>query len=68
MTQIKTKQSVATLLRPHAGKWVALNERQDRVISVAHSAKAVLTQAQKKGESFPHLVKAPDSATAVFIY
>lgn len=60
MTQPKqTKQSVVDLIRPHAGKWVALNKQQDKVVAVANTAKAVLVQAQRGGESFPHLVKAP---------
>ena len=69
MTQPKqTKQSVAQLIKPYAGKWVALNAKEDTVISVAATAQAVLVNAQKKGEPFPHLVKAPDSSTAVFVY
>ena len=68
MTLKQSKHSVVNLIKPHAGKWVALNEKQDKVVCVASSAKAVLVQAHKKGESFPHLVKAPDSSTAVFVY
>ena len=68
MIHKQSKYSVTELIKPHAGKWVALNEKQNAVVCVAGSAKAVLIQAHKKGESFPHLVKAPDSSTAVFVY
>ena len=68
MTKQKTHESVADLIKLYPGKWVALSRQEDRVVSVAGSAKAVLAQAHKKGESCPHLVKAPDSSIAVFIY
>ena len=68
MTKQKPHESVASLLKPYPGKWVALSKQEDKVVSVANSARTVLARAHKKGESCPHLVKAPDSSIAVFIY
>ena len=55
----ETKGSVAELIKPYSGKWVALSVDQQKVLSVANTAQAVLAEAKKKGESFPHLVRAP---------
>ena len=68
MTQTKQKQSMFDLIRPYPGKWIALTQKQDMVVSVASTVKTVLARAHKKGETFPFLIKAPDSSISVFIY
>ena len=61
-------KSVGQLIKPFAGRWVALSSDDHRVVSVAKSAQAAFNGARKKGESCPHLVKSPDSSTVAFIY
>ena len=56
------------LIKPFAGKWIALSKDEKHVISVANTAHAAFNKAKKKGEDFPHLIKAPDSSIAALIY
>ena len=64
----KVRKSIAQLIKPFPGRWVALSADDREVISVGKSARAVFDQARKKGESCPHLMKSPDSSTVAFIY
>ena len=68
MSRPKVIKSIAQLIKPFPGRWVALSADDQRVVSVGSSARVVFAQARKKGESCPHLVKSPDSSTAAFIY
>ena len=43
----------------YKGKWVALTENEEKVISFGESAKEVLDNAQKKGIKNPILFKVP---------
>ena len=61
-------KSVGQLIKPFAGRWVALSADDRRVISVGRSFQSVLNEAHRKGESCPHVVKSPDSSTAAFIF
>ena len=56
------------LIEPYPGQWVALSADESQVLGVAKTAQAALNKAQEKGERFPHLIKAPDSSTAAYIY
>ena len=68
MPRQKVIKSVAQLIKPFPGRWVALSADDRRVVSVGKSARVAFAQARKKGESCPHLVKSPDSSTVAFIY
>ena len=63
-----SEKSIGQLIKPFAGRWVALSADDRHVISVAKSLQAALNKAHRKGESCPHLVKSPDSSTVAFIY
>jgi len=62
------KQSVADLIEPYAGEWVALTSSQTAIVAHSKNLKAALKQAHQKGEEFPHMVKAPTESTASAIY
>ena len=62
------QQKVAELMRSHAGKWVTLSADKTRVLGVSTKIETALSQAQKKGEARPHLIKAPDASTAAYIF
>lgn len=68
MPHQETKKSIAQLIKPFPGQWVALSTNDSYVISVAKSAHAAFNEAKKKGENCPHLVKSQDSSTVAFIY
>jgi hypothetical protein len=65
---IKTQIFVAERIKPYAGKWVTLSSDKKKVLGASNSMEGALSQAKKKGESCPLLLKAPDSNTAAFIY
>ena len=68
MIKQSRRNSINELIQPYPGRWVALSADEHQVVGVAKTARAALNKAQEKGERFPHLVKAPDSTTAAFIY
>ena len=69
MTKTQMIQNrVTKLIKPFPGKWVTLSEDKARVLGVARSVDSALTQAQRKGEEHPHLIKVPDASTAAYIY
>lgn len=69
MTKIfKPEESVADLIKPHAGKWVTLSADKKTVLGSSVKMETALAQAHKKGEPHPHLIKAPDSSIAAYIY
>lgn len=59
---------MAELIKPHPGKWVTLSADKTKVLGVSSKVESALDQAARKGESHPHLVKAPDAATAAYIF
>ena len=61
-------KSVTELIKPFAGRWVALSQDDSHVVSVGKSFQGVLNDAHRKGESCPHLVKAPDGSTTAIIF
>ncbi len=67
MTYTK-KQSVADLIEPYAGEWVALTSDQSSIVAHSRNLKSALKQAHKSGEEFPHIVKVPTESTASVIY
>ena len=66
-TQI-IQHRVARIIKPFPGKWVTLSEDKTKVLGVSRSVESALTQAEKKGETHPHLIKVPDATTAAYIY
>jgi len=48
-----------------AGAWVAISERQHKVLSYGLDAQAVLDEARKAGEADPLIVRVPEQ-TAMF--
>jgi hypothetical protein len=68
MAKINRIKSVTGLIRPHAGKWVTLSSDKTRVLGVSKRMETALSQAQKKGEPRPLLIKVPDATTAAFFY
>ncbi len=64
----KPEESVAELIKPHAGKWVTLSADKKMVLGSSTRMETALSQAHKKGEPHPHLIKVPDSSIAAYIY
>lgn len=62
------KQSMADLMEPYSGEWVALTSDQSTIVAHSRNLKSALKQAHKKGEEFPHMVKVPTESTASVIY
>ena len=62
------KQSVAELIEPYAGEWVALTATQSAIIAHSPNLKVALKRAHESGEKIPHMVKAPTESTASVIY
>ena len=62
------KQSVADIIEPYTGEWVALTSDQTTMVAHSRNLKSALKQAHKKGEKFPHMVKVSDESTASVIY
>ena len=61
-------ESVADLIKSYSGKWVTLSADKSRVLGVSTKVETALSQAKKKGERHPHLIKAPDALTAGYIF
>ena len=68
MSKSYRENSVNQLIKPFSGQWVALSADEQHVVGVGRTAHVALNKAQKQGERFPLLVKAPDTSTAAFIY
>lgn len=49
----------SAIYKAHKGKWVALEDDEETVISVGNTAKEALEIANKKGFSHPILTKMP---------
>ena len=62
------KQSVADLIEPYVGEWVALTSNQMSIVAHSKNLKVALKQAHQKGEERPHMVKSPNESTASVIY
>ena len=50
-----------------AGAWVAISERQRKVLAYGADAQAVMNEAREKGEARPLIVRVPEQATAMFL-
>ena len=68
MKTIKRQKKVAELLKSYAGKWVTLSADKTQVLGVSRKVETALSLAHQKGESHPHLIKAPDASTAAYIF
>ncbi len=62
------KQSVAELIEPYPGEWVALTSDHTAMVGHSKNLKSALKQAHKNGEKMPYMVKSPDEWTAVVIF
>ncbi len=62
------EQSITDRIEPYAGEWVALTADQTTILAHSRNLKSALKQAHKNGEKFPHMIKAPNGATASIIY
>jgi len=49
-----------------SGAWVAISEKEHKVIAFGADAQSVYTEAQNKGEMQPLIVRVPDEATTMF--
>jgi hypothetical protein len=49
-----------------AGAWVAISERENKVVAYGVDAQAVLSEAQAKGEAQPLIVRVPEQASSMF--
>jgi hypothetical protein len=50
-----------------SGAWVAISERQNKVVAYGADAQAVSRQAKEKGEANPLMVRVPDPASLLFL-
>jgi hypothetical protein len=64
----KPEESVAGLIKPHAGKWVTLSADKKTILGSSVRMETALSQAHKRGEPRPYLIKVPDSSIAAYIY
>jgi len=46
-----------------SGAWVAISERQNKVLSYGADAQSVLDEAESTGETHPLIVRVPDQAS-----
>ena len=65
---MKHARSLAKLIEPFSGRWVALTADEKTVLSVSSSIKKAVDQAKKKGERQPFLIKSPNAYTAAVFY
>ena len=65
MRRVKT---LAQLIEPFAGQWVALTSDKRIVLGVSRNMRSAVDQAQKKGAPQPFLIKSPDAYTAAVFY
>lgn len=66
--KFKPEEAVAKMIRPHAGKWVTLSADKKTILGSSLKMETALSQAHKKGEQHPHLIKVPDASIAAYIY
>ena len=57
MTKMNRIKSIAGLIRPYVGKWVTISSDKTRVMGVSNRMESALSQAHKKGECRPLLLK-----------
>jgi hypothetical protein len=59
---------LATLLEGiPAGTWVAISEKQHKVVAFGPDAQTVLRKAQEDGEALPLMVRVPEQNSAMFV-
>ncbi|MDO8674987.1 MAG: hypothetical protein Q7K71_02560 [Candidatus Omnitrophota bacterium] len=61
-------RTLAKLIEPFAGQWVTLTADEKTVLGVSKNMRTAITQARKKGEQQPFLIKSPDAYTAAVFY
>ncbi|HZB87647.1 MAG TPA: hypothetical protein VE291_03220 [Terracidiphilus sp.] len=63
-----TVAGLAELLRDvPPGAWVAISEKENRVLTFGVDPQAVLNEAQRQGEKQPLIMRAPDDSSAMFL-
>lgn len=50
-----------------AGAWVAISEKQHRVVAYGVDPQAVMNESREKGEEQPLIVRIPDQNSAMFL-
>jgi Family of unknown function (DUF5678) len=50
-----------------SGAWVAISERENRVLAYGADAQAVLHESEQKGENHPLIIRVPDQNAAMFL-
>jgi hypothetical protein len=50
-----------------SGAWVAISEKQNKVLAYGADPQAVLNEAHEKGEEHPLILRVPDQASAMFL-
>lgn len=50
-----------------AGAWVAVSEREHRVLAYGADSKAVLKEARDQGEELPLILRKPDQNISLFL-
>ena len=58
---------ISKLLSPYAGKWVALNRDETKVIGSGATVEDAIHQAKENGEDHPIVIKAPDQYSAMLL-
>ena len=58
METIQT-QDLSKILKPYSDEWVALSERNNKVVSSGHDLVKVIENAHKKGEKHPVVTRVP---------
>ena len=54
-----TAKDLSKILAPYSNKWVALSEKQDKVVSSGNTVKGVLEIAKRRGEKNPIITRVP---------
>ena len=62
------RKTLAKLIEPFAGQWVALTTDEKNIVGVSRNLRTALNQAKKKGEPRPFIIKSPDAYTAAVFY
>ncbi len=52
-------QDLSKILKPYNDEWVALSQRNSRVLSNGHNLEKVIEKAHKKGEKHPIVTRVP---------
>jgi len=60
MSQVSNIKNFSEIYPKYKGLWVALTEKEDRVVSSGKDLKAVFNEAKKKGIKTPILFKVPE--------